>query len=135
MLRWLTLVVLSLLLFACSEPQDATSCAKVNYSHRLKKTKTGQEPDKRRRLFSRDAKQSRRTKRSAKRAEKGEKKERDKTKTEKRFLFFRRKKQGQHDASDQDRGTFKQNDRKVKKERKKKSKHPQMGLFPKGHPG
>ncbi|MBI3511675.1 MAG: hypothetical protein HY064_13520 [Bacteroidetes bacterium] len=108
----------------------------MNYSRRSKKNDTGQEPDKKHfHLFTKAASTDRKTKRSAKRAEKGEKKERDKTKPEKKFQLFRRKKQGEHDAADQDKGTFKPNDAKEKKTRKKRSKHPQLGLWPNGHPG
>ncbi|GAB4131044.1 MAG: hypothetical protein Fur0041_00970 [Bacteroidia bacterium] len=68
-------------------------------------------------------------------AEKGKKKEKEAGKAEKKWLLFRKNKAAEKDADDQNKRVFRTNEKKRKKEIKKRSKHPQMGLWPNGKPG
>jgi hypothetical protein len=138
-------VFLAILFFcSCVEPRTAVSCSGVNNSGGAAEGQ-GQDAAKDPHFFKRRKRTSkaqdgfrqkeRQAKRSAKKAEKGKKKQRDLTKAEKKWQIFRKKQQGKNDAATKEKRNSAKNERKQKKLNKKRKKHPQMGLFPKGGPG
>jgi len=138
------LIVLAALLFSCKEPQTATSCSGVNHNGSVENN--GERPaDKDPHFFRRrkkgpkaqyDTNKSSPTGQShGKKAEKGKKKQREQTKAEKKWHLFRKKQEANNDAASKEKGNSAKNKRKQQKVRKKRSRHPQNGLWPNGHPG
>ncbi len=134
------LLILFFIFPSCHETQTAVSCPgassagiesksgdskKKHISKRQKKAK-GQDG-----FVPKDKK----SKRSAKKAEKGKKKERKETKVERKWHLLKKNRAAKNDDASQEKRNSRRNDRKQRKQEKKRAKHPQMGLFPKGHPG
>lgn len=136
----LIFLLLILCLTSCREPRTAVSCAPMGNS-----ANNGAKEKKRERHLFKHRKKSkaeygyrRKEKRfesHGEKAEKGEKKERKKTKAEKRFSLFKKKRRDKIESQDQNKGVFRNNEKKHRKRVKKSIKHPQEGLFPKGGPG
>lgn len=125
---------------SCRETQTAVSCPgassggvenkagdpkKKHISKRQKKAK-GQDG-----FVPKDKK----SKRSAKKAEKGKKKEKKETKVERKWHLFKKKRDVKKDKASNEKGNSRRNERKQRRLEKKRARHPQMGLFPPGHPG
>lgn len=143
-MRWpliLLFFVISGILFSCREPKTATSCPTLGNTpgHASGKAADGDPHFFRRKKRSKAEdgfrRKEKRRKEYGERAEKGKKKQRDLTKPEKKVGLFRRKKRGEADAQDQNKGVFKTNEKKRRKEIKKRIKHPQNDLFPGGKVG
>lgn len=142
-MRWLLLLCfLPFAFLSCREQRTAVSCA--NMSSSTNDGGKGKEADRDPRFFKHRKKvkaedgyrrKQKRIKSHGEKAEKGEKKARKKTKAEKRIGLFRKKQRDNADVKKQNKGLFKNKEKKRKKLIKKRVKHPQEGLFPKGGPG
>ena len=134
------LALITFLFYSCYETQTAVSCPgassggienkagdpkKKHISKRQKKAK-GQDG-----FVPKDKK----SKPSAKKAEKGKKKERKETKLERKWHLLKKNRAAKNDNNSKQGGNSRRNERKQKKQEKKRARHPQMGLFPNGHPG
>lgn len=124
----------------CREPRTATSCSGVNQSSPVENN-TGADRDPhffrhRKKIKGEDGfkQKDRKSRRSAKKAEKGKKKEKE-TKVERKWHLFRKNREAKADAATKSKGNSRRNERKQKKLNRKRKRHPQMGLFPNGHPG
>lgn len=127
-------------LLACREPRTATSCSGVNQSSPVENN-TGADRDPhffkhRKKIKGEDGfkQKDRKSRRSVKKAEKGKKKERKETKVERKWRLFRKNREAKADAAVKANGNSRKNERKQKKQNRKRKRHPQMGLFPNGHP-
>lgn len=138
---WLLLVLLCIFV-SCREPRTAVSCA--NMGNSSNGGAKGNAPDGDPHFFKRRKKskaehgyrrKERKQNSSGEKAEKGEKKQRGKSKAEKKFALFKKRRRDNSDAQNQNKGVFKNNEKKRKKEIRKRVKHPQDGLFPKGKVG
>jgi hypothetical protein len=125
----LLIFLISFLSWSCREPRTATSCPggkQSTHIFNLHKKSKGEDGFKQK---------DRKSKRSAKKAEKGKKKEKPETKAERRWHLFRKNREAKNDESVKTKHNSGKNDRKQKRLSKKRKRHPQMGLFPNGHPG
>lgn len=138
------LLLLTMFCFGCVAPRTADSCSGVNHTSTPAVGANAEKKSSKRGLFRRNKTVKgedgyRRKEKSFKtygtKAEKGKKKEKEAGKAEKKWLLFRKKKAAEKDADDQNKRVFRTNEKKRKKEIKKRSKHPQMGLWPNGKPG
>jgi hypothetical protein len=136
----LIFLLLIICLASCREQRTAVSCAPMGNSA----NQGAKEKKRERHLFKHRTKtkaeyrfrrKENRYESHGEKAEKGEKKAREKTKAEKRIGLFRKKRRDKTEAQDQNKGVFKNNEKKHRKRVKKSIKHPQEGLFPKGGPG
>ncbi|MDQ3110769.1 MAG: hypothetical protein M3R17_12820 [Bacteroidota bacterium] len=123
---------------SCREPQTAVSCAGGNQSNSGKNAgQADRDPHffkRRKKIKGQDGfkQQDKKTKRAVKKAEKGKKKQRRETRAERRWHLFRKNREAQNDVAAKEKGNSRKNERKQKKLNKKRKRHPQMGLFPKG---
>lgn len=137
----LIFLLLILVFASCREPRTAVSCA--NMGNSAGKAPDAKGADKDPHFFKRRKSKAERgyrrrekpDKSHGTKAEKGEKKQRDKTKAEKKIGLFRKKRRDQVDTRDQNKGVFRNKDKKRKKLIRKRVKHPQEGLFPNGKVG
>lgn len=134
------LLILFFVFPSCYETQTAVSCPGATTAGI--ESKSG---DKKRKHISKRQKKAKgqdgfvpkdkKTKRSEKKAEKGKKKTRKETKVERKWHLFRKNRAVKNDKTVKEKRNSRRNDRRQKKLEKKRARHPQMGLFPNGHPG
>lgn len=126
---------------SCREPRTATSCSGVNQSGSVNNSTQAGDAAKDPHFFKRRRKvkaqdgfkqKDKKAKRSAKKAEKGKKKQRKESKAERKWRIFKKHVAAENDKSSAQKGNSAKNERKQKRLQKKRKKHPQMDLFPKG---
>jgi hypothetical protein len=137
----LTAMIFVITLVGCVAPKAADSCSGVN-SASAAPSDASRKPGKK--IFHRKGnsevkgedgyrRKNRKYKTYGEKAEKGKKTEKD-TKAKKRWRLLKKKSDGAKDADRQDKGVFRSNEKRLKKDRKKKSKRPEMGLWGKKGP-
>lgn len=130
-----------LLLSACKTAKSPTDCAGVNYTTKTdnrsaakakRKANGGFFKRHKRTGKAEDGfkKEQKRQRSYGKMAEKGKKKEKT-SKAERKWRLFHKKRADEKATDAESKRLFKSNPKKEAKTRKKKAKHPEMGLFPK----
>lgn len=133
------LLIFFLLISSCREPRTATSCSGVNQSNTPDNSANDPTRDphffkRRKKIKGQDGfkQKDKKSKRAAKKAEKGKKQQRKETKAERKWHLFKKNRAAKTDAAVKEKRNSKKNERKQKKLNRKRKRHPQMGLFPKG---